>query len=233
MIETYTPAETEDGLREALANYCETSFPIARAVRKDDPIDLVSSLKAFLRGKGKYEARFLQAPYVERIMPYARTRETETLDKLVGDKEGSGLHPELAKAIAKYWNTLPSKVRLYEHQRDAFVNLDSREFQHLVVCSGTGSGKTESFLIPMLNSIVWERERFNEKKRSNQDLKWRGGVRALILYPMNALVEDQVGRIRRIIRALPSELRPTFGHYTSRLEKEESECVSDAKLRTA
>lgn len=233
MIASYTPAKTEERLREALARYCETTFPIAKARLCEDPVDLVRPLGEFLRGKKKHQARFLQAPYVERIIPYARTQQNETLASLVGGQEGKGLHPALAEAIAKYWNCEKAdEIRLYEHQRDAFCKLDAKQYQHLVVCSGTGSGKTESFLIPMLNSIVWERSRFIEQKKANPTLEWKPGVRALILYPMNALVEDQVGRIRRIIRGLPEELQPTFGHYTSRLEKEEREGVAMSTLES-
>ena len=56
-----------------------------------------------------------------------------------------------------------------------------------VVTTGTGSGKTEAFLMPVLGQLV--RERFAHKTRFP-------GLRGLILYPMNALVEDQLNRLR-------------------------------------
>ena len=60
----------------------------------------------------------------------------------------------------------------------------------LVVMTGTGSGKTESFLLPVLGKLAGE-------AISNPDgFKNQHGVRALILYPMNALVNDQLGRLR-------------------------------------
>ena len=56
-----------------------------------------------------------------------------------------------------------------------------------VVTTGTGSGKTEAFLMPLLGQLV--KERFAHATR-------QPALRALILYPMNALVEDQLNRLR-------------------------------------
>jgi Lhr-like helicase len=52
-----------------------------------------------------------------------------------------------------------------------------------VLTAGTGAGKTEAFLLPMMNAL------FRETRRSDET-----GVRAIVLYPMNALVNDQVER---------------------------------------
>jgi len=96
--------------------------------------------------------------------------------------------------------------------------------ESLVITAGTGSGKTESFLLPIFARLViesgahgwqqsvdenaadfgkrdnWWNERAN--KRTTQRLgepNERAAVRALILYPMNALVEDQMSRLRRAL----------------------------------
>ena len=58
----------------------------------------------------------------------------------------------------------------------------------IIVSSGTGSGKTLAFLAPILAGIL-------------EDLK--PGVHALLLYPMNALVNDQLKNLRRILRDVP------------------------------
>ena len=71
----------------------------------------------------------------------------------------------------------------------------------MVVATGTGSGKTESFLLPILGHLTDER-----------DAGTLGpGVRALLLYPMNALANDQVKRLRRLLATTPDV---TFGRYT-------------------
>ncbi|MDT3322026.1 DEAD/DEAH box helicase [Shewanella sp. SP1S2-4] len=86
-----------------------------------------------------------------------------------------------------------------------------------VVTSGTGSGKTESFLLPVLSELVAEATRWPAPKPSFLSKQWwkegsqfslhredespdrPKAVRALLLYPMNALVEDQMVRLRKML----------------------------------
>ena len=94
--------------------------------------------------------------------------------------------------------------------------------ENLFVSTGTGSGKTECFMWPLIAKMA------EEAKNSKQSWAQRG-VRAIIMYPMNALVSDQVGRLRRMIgdpdqkfvsifrNVYGSEVRrPQFGMYTGR-----------------
>lgn len=87
----------------------------------------------------------------------------------------------------------------------------------LIVATGTGSGKTESFLMPILASMALE--------ASQRARTWgQPAIRALLLYPMNALVNDQLARLRRVFAdpAVSDALRgrnlrrARFGMYTSR-----------------
>jgi DEAD/DEAH box helicase domain-containing protein len=83
---------------------------------------------------------------------------------------------------------LPRSRPLYEHQAES-LRLARQDYgldkmPAVLVSAGTGAGKTESFLLPMLNLLA-------EKRR---DAKSQG-TRCLILYPMNALVNDQVDRL--------------------------------------
>src|SRR5207237_7731194 len=64
------------------------------------------------------------------------------------------------------------------------------EGRSLVVMTGTGSGKTECFLLPILGKLAIE------ARRKPESFKKFSAVRALVLYPMNALVNDQLGRLR-------------------------------------
>jgi ATP-dependent helicase YprA (DUF1998 family) len=105
----------------------------------------------------------------------------------------------------------------YLHQAKALEAFFSQEPRELVVSTGTGSGKTETFLMPIMGSIALE--------RATRSASFAiPGVRALLLYPMNALVNDQVARLRRILGSQtvapllthPDGFRTAFGMYTSR-----------------
>ena len=76
----------------------------------------------------------------------------------------------------------------YDHQALALELALTLPFRDLVVTTGTGSGKTETFLLPILGRIAMEAK--NSPSFSTR------AVRALLLYPMNALVNDQLGRLR-------------------------------------
>jgi ATP-dependent helicase YprA (DUF1998 family) len=103
----------------------------------------------------------------------------------------------------------------YKHQADALESFFAED-QDLIVSTGTGSGKTEIFLYSILGQLAEEAQR----GVSNEDR----GVRTLILYPMNALVADQLSRMRLLFgdpdgAATLEETfgrRPQFGMYTSR-----------------
>ena len=104
----------------------------------------------------------------------------------------------------------------YLHQADALETFLGGD-EEIIVTTGTGSGKTESFLMPILGALAVE--------SVQRPMSWKiPGCRALLLYPMNALVNDQVGRLRRLLgdpeiaRTLKGDRnqRATFGMYTSR-----------------
>lgn len=104
---------------------------------------------------------------------------------------------------------LSPKFSIYEHQLDmiklAGLSKDG------VVMSGTGSGKTESFLLPLFCQLLKESRKWQPSSVKKDAKWWRGdgsfvhqregesrvsAVRAMVLYPMNALVEDQLSRLR-------------------------------------
>jgi len=103
---------------------------------------------------------------------------------------------------------------LYTHQVEAVEAYERGH--HVVISAGTGSGKTEAFLLPVLTQLVresrtwtgagtrgqawWERGTTFEAQRAGE-VGREPGARALVLYPMNALVEDQMVRMRRALDA--------------------------------
>ncbi len=95
--------------------------------------------------------------------------------------------------------SLPLTRPMYLHQIHALSKL--QHGHNLIVSTGTGSGKTESFLIPILDSLLKEKEAGTLCP----------GVRALLIYPMNALANDQTERLRSLLANCPDI---TFGSYT-------------------
>lgn len=122
---------------------------------------------------------------------------------------------DLLSACAKFEGTNVFE-RPYLHQSTTLEEFIG-EGREVVVATGTGSGKTESFLLPLLASFGIEG---SERPQSAKTT----GCRALILYPMNALVIDQLGRLRRLFgdQRIADLLKGlfgravTFGVYTGR-----------------
>ncbi|MYC30855.1 MAG: DEAD/DEAH box helicase, partial [Chloroflexi bacterium] len=136
-----------------------------------------------------------------------------------------------------------SGIRLWKHQWESLKTvLDEK--RDLVVTTGTGSGKTECFLLPVLAELARESKSWPASPAPPDSRKWWNNgnetwqsqwahsgrnanglhaVRAMVLYPLNALVEDQLRRLRQtldsdsVLRWLDSHRggnRVTFGRYT-------------------
>src|SRR5699024_5895272 len=103
---------------------------------------------------------------------------------------------------------------LYLHQQLALET--ALAGKNMVVSTGTGSGKTESFLIPILAHLLQEKEEHT----------LCSGVRALLIYPMNALANDQIERLRELLAKCPEI---TYGSYTGQTKEKYSEALEDYK----
>lgn len=176
------PIAAAEQPREDFIRYLMTDYPLR------DP-HLRYGLKKQLEKPGAV----WQHPYLEGSQPY---RAANSVSDLV---ERGILHPQMKSLFQ------PSNRSLYEHQEKA-VKTVIKDKQNIIVATGTGSGKTECFLIPMLDMLLKEENKLN-----------LSGVRALILYPMNALVNDQVKRLRKLL-CLQETVQIRFGFYTSRTE---------------
>jgi hypothetical protein len=102
---------------------------------------------------------------------------------------------------------LPYERPLHLHQERAIRKAVGG--RNIVVATGTGSGKTEGFQIPIFDHLLREEA---------QGTLQQPGVRALLLYPMNALANDQVKRMRHILEHYPAI---TFGRYVGETEDDE------------
>ncbi len=145
-----------------------------------------------------------KGPILEMTPPYATGA---TCRELIAE---GVLNPRFAALDSP---ALPLDQPLYIHQETAI-----RKFvagRNLVVSTGTGSGKTESFLIPIINHLIAEQAEGHLSP----------GVRALLLYPMNALANDQLKRLRALLASVPEI---TFGRYTG--ETAEDLTTAEAKF---
>ncbi|MCL4521024.1 MAG: DEAD/DEAH box helicase, partial [Firmicutes bacterium] len=190
--------EVSERLHNALQEYLESAYHVQNE-------SLIEERRLLLEEEGAIS----QEPYVEATPSY---------------KTGEPYHelpiPETAKdVLTKLANLEPSVgvyARPYAHQVEALTAFFTSD-DDLIVATGTGSGKTETFLMPILGSLAVE----GSQTPSVGDLP---GFRALLMYPMNALVNDQLGRLRKMLGDPRSaeivgigRNRPIrFGAYTSR-----------------
>ena len=106
---------------------------------------------------------------------------------------------------------IPLDRLLYQHQEEALRK--ARAGRNLVVATGTGSGKTEAFLYPILATLA--------EQHAAGELG--PGVRALLMYPMNALANDQMKRLRTALQVAPWI---TFGRYTGETKETEKAALA-------
>ena len=110
------------------------------------------------------------------------------------------LHPHMRRRI-------PAEItHLYGHQEEAIRAI--RGGHTTLVSTGTGSGKTECFLYPVITTCLELR-----------DDGEAGGISAVIVYPMNALAEDQLMRLRSLLAGTGI----TFGMYVGKTPERDNE----------
>ena len=129
-------------------------------------------------------------------------------------RSGESAHELAKELLSEPEGLFPALINnnLYSHQSDAIRQVYRNE-SNVVVATGTASGKTESFLYP----ILFELFRQYQSGKLNQP-----GVRALLLYPMNALANDQRKRLGKICENLEeSEFSFTFGQYIGETPEDE------------
>ena len=195
-----TIGETTQELHKALRDYIEATYHVSHPM-------LVAQRRRLLNERGVIHQR----PYLEstpRYKPGASFRDLglppaalDVFSAVSKAESGSGLLHDPP----------------YQHQATSteFSLVDGRS---LVVITGTGSGKTECFLLPILGKLACE------ARSKGKEFGATSAVRAMVLYPMNALVNDQLGRLRllfgdpRIVeKFMEWSGRPArFARYTSR-----------------
>ena len=215
----HTPRYLKDYVEEAYLKYYDTQFWLKSEA-------LMRERRALL-SEDNY---LLQEPLIEVVPGYAANVDFSVLSSDVN------MSLEQLEALSRLVFGIAG-AKLREHQAEALrtsLSNDPKDPRNIVVTSGTGSGKTECFILPILARIIKERyglPRAPIRKwwRENDLIdQWVGirreqaggdaaAVRALILYPTNALVEDQMSRLRKAaIRGVDENGNPLFffGRYT-------------------
>ena len=188
-------------LRTELENYIKSQY------FGKSPI-LLSALNNHIDDEGL----LYQRPFIESSPAYVTVQngiETASLENWMKE-----YFLQLAKAGI---GVFPSP---FAHQISALEAATKGE--NLFVSTGTGSGKTECFMWPLLAKMAAE-------ARNSKESWAKRGIRTIIMYPMNALVSDQVSRLRRMIGDPDNKFikifrntcgtgvrRPQFGMYTGR-----------------
>ncbi|MFI7785311.1 hypothetical protein EN46_17275 [Citrobacter amalonaticus] len=163
--------ETVKSLSENLRKYIEAQYHI-----RDE--GLIAERRALLQ----QNETIAQAPYIEATPVY---EPGTPYSELPIPESASNVLTQLSElGIGLY-------QRPYEHQSQALESFLGEDASDLVIATGTGSGKTESFLMPIIGKLAIE----SAERPKSASLP---GCRAILLYPMNALVNDQLARIRRL-----------------------------------
>ena len=128
-------------------------------------------------------------------------------------KEGL-LHP----STADIFRVDSQPIVLYRHQAQAIAKAAGGN--SFVVTTGTGSGKSLCFFIPIIDAAVRARVARQPSR-----------TRAIVVYPMNALANSQMQELEKFIKqaGLPQELTPTFARYTGQESPDEREAIKRSK----
>ncbi|SNS43380.1 Helicase conserved C-terminal domain-containing protein [Geodermatophilus saharensis] len=183
-------------LRDAFFRYYNTPFGLADEELQRERQDLLD------QDNGVY-----RRPLIE-----LRPEYTLAGHDLAASAAAGGAAPELADFAAA--GLIPAGRQLYRHQEEALA-VGRRADRNMVITAGTGSGKTESFLLPILDSLLeesrswtgtrgpasswWQDENGAFVPQRKGEVGRPQAVRAMILYPMNALVDDQLIRLRKAL----------------------------------
>ncbi|MGA5764844.1 DEAD/DEAH box helicase [Nonomuraea bangladeshensis] len=199
-VEAPTIAETVTMIRAALRDYIEATYHVGHPT-------LIRQRRALLEQEGV----LFRAPFIESTPRYQANRRFADLDL------NGAVHALFGSLTAHGEGSQPLLYDPpYTHQAEA-LEWTARDGLSLAVTTGTGSGKTESFLLPMLTKLATEAAYRPESFAVP-------AIRSMILYPMNALVNDQLGRLRLLLgdERVTSHFnawagRPArFARYTSR-----------------
>ena len=192
------PIRFRDNLGETLARYITTAAAVssARAPRLSRAVADACDRSELVRG-----------PFVESLPDFEKGG---SIEELVAE---GALHPAWSALAESEEGRSLWQRRLHLHQAAA-IGRD----ENYLVATGTGSGKTESFLFPLIDDILRQGE------------LEQPGVRAILVYPLNALANDQMHRIARLMFRDLNDPGITLGRFTGQVRSDATRADEEARL---
>lgn len=188
------PNAFKDRLKHILSRFISSSSPVSaqRAPWLSQALAQVIADHDLVKG-----------PFIETLPDFEKGAS-------IADMVGSGI-------MSQPWSALrggPLFERpLHTHQDQAIRRPDN-----FLVATGTGSGKTESFLYPMIDDIL------------RQGDLGRAGIRTILVYPLNALANDQLNRIAKLLFNDLNDPGITLGRYTGQVSSSATRAEEGRKL---
>ncbi|WP_129594437.1 DEAD/DEAH box helicase [Seramator thermalis] len=189
----FNPAKAADEIKKEYIGYISTTFHFRNQNLQNKFVE-------------ELERTVSKGPFIEIKDSF---KSGKSIEQMIDEGKLSPLFKELEKN-KKHPPELRISQPLYLHQEIAIEKIVAG--RNVVVSTGTGSGKTYCFIIPVINELLREKEQN----------KLNDGVRAIFIYPMNALANDQIKGLRKILMAYP-DIR--FGVYNGGTENNENDAI--------
>jgi DEAD/DEAH box helicase domain-containing protein len=218
-----TPQKLVEDLKEAYLKNVDTSYLLDVPGLMEERRELLSN-----------DSHLFTDVFLEPVLPYEETVRFVDLCSDLG-LDAKLLEGPLKSLMTWHLGTELEEIKIRKHHAESLESNFKKGAvagRNPVVTSGTGSGKTEAFWLPILLRLAIESQSWEKSDRTLQ-YWWRGPepkfapmrvkekrkavMRAMVLYPTNALVEDQMTRLRGAIREMRSlaAFEPLwFGRYT-------------------
>lgn len=191
----FNPAKASKNIKEEFESYIETTFHFNDENLREQFHQQLNEIIS-------------KGPYLEINSIFAQGL---SIEELINKNILSPLFRDLEANKTAIKPILPLTRKLYKHQEEAIRNIVNGN--NVVITTGTGSGKTNCFLIPVIDELLKEKEKGTLGP----------GIRAIFIYPMNALANDQLKNLRKLLLDYEDI---TFGVYTGSTEYDERSAIN-------
>jgi ATP-dependent helicase YprA (DUF1998 family) len=181
------PVQFAHGVCDEFLRYLFSAFPLT------DP-EMAAQARKLLERPSSLDIPLVKGPFVSLSEAFAKG---DPIEKLASTGRLHAVMPGLI-----------GYPTMYLHQQQVFDAV--RAGQHVLVATGTGSGKTESFLYPIIDDLLRQRDRGINT-----------GLAAILVYPMNALANDQLDRLRDMLGGTGI----TFGQWVGTTPEKNSDVI--------